>query len=138
MLAVAEFIVAPDIEVAAIAELNAHLPFFGGPSTVVSTSVISPLPDRFIRVLVTGGTQRDMVTDAPTITVECWTKREGDSERLAAWSRAILEAAGRNGLMGGVVCYAVATLSRPQNLPHPTITDRFRYTFTVSADLRMI
>ena len=137
MRAVAEFIVAPDAELVVLNELNAELPALFGAPVSVSTSLPSDRPAAFVRVLVVGGSESSMVVDNPTIAVECWATREGDAARLAATASAVLSAAGRAGVMGGVTCYNVATLARPQNLPHPDITDRKRFSFTVSADLRM-
>lgn len=133
----AEFIVAADAESAAIAQIEA------GPATwftgVTAGTKIpgEPKPAKFIRVLVTGGTERDMVTDKPTITVECYAVREKDAQDLAANARAVLTTAGVVGSMGGVPCYGVNVFARPQNLPNPQVPSHHRYQFTISADLRM-
>jgi hypothetical protein len=101
-----------------------------------STSIPSPRPSEFIRIIVVGGTDRDLVTDSPTVAVEFFATREIRAERGAAFARAVLERAARAGSIGGVTCYSVSTFGRPVNLPMESVPDRFRYTFTSSADLR--
>ncbi|HRN30125.1 MAG TPA: hypothetical protein PK890_10570, partial [Terrimesophilobacter sp.] len=83
-------------------------------------------PAEFIRIIVTDGVERDLVTDLPQVTVECFAKKESRASRLADVSRAILVAAGRAGSLGGVTCYGVDIVARPQNLPSATVTGRTR------------
>lgn len=130
-----EVIVEEDAELAAIDELKAALPGVGIPSPQAATSMLGV--DEFFRVLVVGGTQRNLVTDSPTLVVEAYAKRELRAQRMATLGHAVLLAAARNGSMGSATCYDVTTLGRPQNLPNPAKPGWFRYQFTISADLRM-
>lgn len=131
-----EVIVGADPELAAITELDAGLPGVGQSVVDVSGSVPNPVPSKFIRVVAAGGTQRDLVTDSPTLIVEAFAVRKVDAVRLALDAKAVLVAAGRAGVMGGVTCYRVRVISLPQNLPLPSLPGHHRYTFMVSADLR--
>lgn len=137
MLAVAELLVAADVEAAFIAELNAALPPVGF-DVRTATKIPYSRPNEFVRVVVVGGTDRDLVTDSPTVAVEFFAVKEIRAERGAAYARAVLERAARSGSVGGFTCYSVSTLGRPVNLPIESVPDRFRYTFTCSADLRKI
>lgn len=132
----AEFIVFPDVEIAVVAELMAKLPTLGEDDMTVSPRMPKTRPAKFVRVVVTGGSERDMLTDSPLVTVEAFASLEGEAERLAARCRAIISASPRAGSLGGVTCYGVRIAGRPVNLPMETVPDRFRYTFTFSADLR--
>jgi hypothetical protein len=130
-------LVAEDAEKAALTALTSRLPEAGEPTTIpASTSIPKPTPSEFFRIIVTGGGDRDLVTDQPTITVEAYSRGEVRAERLAAKARAIFEACARDGDMGGVPCYRVALFGRPQNLPNPQVPGWYRYTFSISADLR--
>ncbi|WP_066041905.1 hypothetical protein [Herbiconiux solani] len=132
-----EIIVAEDAELAAVTELKQRLPDTGEVNPIVATSIPATQPPEFFRVIVTGGTDRDLVTDNPSITVEAYALREARAERMAARAHAVLLAAARAGSMGGVPCYQAQSFARPGNLPNPLVPDRRRYTFTISADLRM-
>jgi hypothetical protein len=134
---VSELLVAEDAEKAALAALKTRLPDAGEATAIpASTSIPKTAPSEFFRVIVTGGGDRDMVTDQPTITVEAYARGEVRAERLAAKARAIFEACARDGDMGGVPCYRVDLFGRPQNLPNPQVPGWYRYTFSISADLR--
>lgn len=135
MPVVPELLVAEDVEAAFIRELGGALPTHGF-AAAAGTKIPDPMPTEFSRVVVSGGVDRDLVTDRPSVTVEYFAVKEVRAERGAAYARAVLEAAGRVGVLGGVTCYGVSTFGRPVNLPHPLVPDRFRYQFTVSADLR--
>ena len=136
MLVVAELIRFADAEVAVFSELNGSLAAAGESGVTAGTIIPKPRPPKFIRIIVTGGTERDFLTDSPVIVVECFATLESHAANLAATARAILSRAGRNGILGGVTCYGVTSVGRPVNLPMESVPDRFRYTFTISADLR--
>lgn len=125
-----------DAEEAIYTELNTYLPSAGETGVNASTKIPKIRPPKFIRVIVTGGDERDFLTDSPTVVIECFALLESQAADLAAVARAILSRAGRNGSMGAVTCYGVRVAGRPVNLPMETVPDRFRYTFTISADLR--
>ncbi|WP_425836952.1 hypothetical protein [Microbacterium sp. PA5] len=131
----AELLVPADSEVALVDELNSRMPdIFDG--LHAGTRIPNPQPAEFIRVTVTGGTERDLVTDTPTLFIEGFATSETRAERITAHAVAALQSAGRTGTLGGITCYGVRVLSLPANLPLPTVPDRFRYRATVSADLR--
>lgn len=131
----AELLVAADAEKALVDELAAELPTFDFTESV-GTRIPQDWPDEFVRVIATGGIERDLVTDQPSLTVEYFAVKEGRAERGAAYALGVLQAAGRAGVMGGVTCYGVTAFGLPVNLPHPQVPDRYRYQFTVSVDLR--
>lgn len=89
-------------------------------------------PDEFVRLMVTGGAQRDIVVDSPLITVEAWAQRESRAVAIASLCRAIIHGIDT---IQGVQFHRIESMSRPQNLPDPT-TDQIRYTATYSIDYR--
>lgn len=129
-MTVAELLIPADDEDAIVQELNARMEVHSG------TRVPNPLPEEFGRVVSVGGAARDLVTDSPTLTLEGFATSEGRARRICAEMIAHLQAAGRAGTVGGVPCYGVRAVSLPANLPMPSVPTRFRYTATVSADLR--
>lgn len=135
--AVVELLVGADVEVAVVRELSSVFEARGVLAHVGTRIPVSdPKPPAFVRVLAVGGASRDLVTDSPSVAVECFAVDEGDAERLAARARAVLEAAGRSGLMGAEVCYLAQSWSLPQNLPKLSVPTHHRFTFTMSMDLR--
>lgn len=139
----AELLVTPDSEVAVLNELSAVLPLKGWLGLTMAAGLVgtkipaaTTKPEAFVRVLALGGLGRDLVADTPTLVVEGWHKSEGKARDLCALSVAIVEAAGRAGVLGGVTCYGVEVAGLPGNLPHPGVPDRFRFTATLSVALR--
>jgi hypothetical protein len=133
-----ETILAADAEAAAIAELVQRIPELdGGKPARAATSIAKGSPDEYFRVICTGGFERSMLVDVPTLTVESYARGEKRAADRAALARGILTACERGGEMGGVTCYQVDLAARPQNLPNPQVPGWYRYTFTISADLRM-
>lgn len=126
----AELLIPSDDELAAVTELRARMP------VEIGTKVPRPRPSEFGRVVSVGGTQRDLVTDSPTLTLEGFAETETRARRISAEMIAHLQAAGRAGRVGGIPCYGVRVASLPANLPLPSVPDRQRYTATVSIDLR--
>lgn len=125
-----ELLVPADDEVAAVDELNARSNVHHG------TRIPNPLLEEFGRVVSLGGAGRDLVTDSPTLALEGFATTETRARRICAEMIAHLQAAGRAGSMGGVPCYGVRADSLPANLPMPSVPNRFRFTATVTADLR--
>lgn len=125
-----ELLIPADDEVALVDELTARTGLHWG------TRIPNPLPSEFGRVVSTGGAARDLVTDSPTLTIEAFAESEGRARRICAEALAHLQAAARGGRVGDAVCYRVGVASLPANLPMPSVPGRFRYTATVSADLR--
>src|SRR5262245_57169489 len=126
-----EVIVFPDVEALVVNYLSAALPGYGW-DVHVGTKVPDPRPDEFVRVIVTGGTQRDLIVDQPTIALEAWAILEPRAADLAALCRGLLYAMD---VVDGVQFYHCDALSRPQNLPDPQ-SDQIRYTATYSLSYR--
>lgn len=126
----AELLIPADDEAAAVTELNARM------DVPVGTRIPNPLPQEFGRVVSTGGSGRDLVTDSATLALEGFATTEGRARRISAEMIAHLQAAGRAGSVGGVTCYGVTAVALPANLPMPSVPTRFRFTATVTADLR--
>lgn len=131
-----ETLVSADAEVAVKDELNLRMPELDYSGEWGTRVPREPKPDEFGRVLNTGGGQRDLVTDSPTIVVEAFATSETTAQRMCAFAVASLQSAGRAGSVGGIPCYGVSVLSLPANLPMPSMPDRFRFTATLSVDLR--
>ncbi|UGS26324.1 hypothetical protein K8F61_17110 [Microbacterium resistens] len=128
----AEVLIPADDEVAVVRELSARM------TAQIGTRVPSRRPAEFGRVVSAGGTARDLVTDSFTLALEGFATTETRARRLCAEMIAHLQAAGRAGSVGGVTCYGVRAPSLPANLPMPSVPDRFRFTATVSVDLRRV
>lgn len=129
----AEVLVPADDEAAVVDELTARLD-----GVHVGTQIPRPRLDEFVRVVSTGGAERDLVTDSPSLVLEGFATGEGRARQLCALAIAYAQAAGRAGSMGGVTCYGVTVAALPANLPMPSVPDRYRYTATVSVDLRRV
>ncbi|MGW5316722.1 hypothetical protein [Nocardia thailandica] len=87
-----ELIVFPDAEAVAVSWLQPQL-VARGIAIPVATKVPNPRPPRFVRVVRTGGAQRDLVTDRATLVFECWDSSDPGAAQLAAVVRALLGAA---------------------------------------------
>ncbi|WP_086991357.1 hypothetical protein [Agrococcus casei] len=126
----AELLIPTDDEAVAVAELNDRM------DVHIGTRVPNPLLEEFGRIVSTGGTSRDLVTDSATLALEGFATTEGRARRISAEMIAHLQAAGRAGSLGGVPCYGVRVVALPANLPMPSVPTRYRFTATVTADLR--
>lgn len=125
-----DVIVPADGELAVTDALNAR--YTGEASGVIP----DPVPEHFFRVLSAGGFDRDIVTTSQLVIVESWARDKDDAVKRAMGALGYLLADGRSGSLGGVVCYGVNVVSMPANLPMQSLPTHFRYTFTISADLR--
>lgn len=127
----ADLLVPEDDEVAVVGELTARM------SLHVGTRVPPrKVPGEFVRVVSLGGVERDLVSDSFSLAIEGFAESEGRARKLCALAVAHLQAAGRAGVLGGVVCYGVEAAGLPGNLPLPTLPTHFRYTATIVAHLR--
>ena len=131
-MTVTELLIPSDDEVALVTGLSARM------DVHVGTRIPNPRPEEFIRVVSAGGAERDLVSDSFTLTVEGFAATEGRARFLCASAIAHAQAAGREGRLGGVVCYGVGVASLPANLPMPSVPDRFRYSATITAALRKV
>lgn len=105
---------------------------------VLDVPVVSKIPaDRpgaFVRVRRTGGPLRNIVTDEPTITVDCWADDEGDAHDLAQLVRAHLHALPGQ-MLDDVPVYRVTEFAGPADLPDP-LSDQPRFTQTFAVAVR--
>jgi hypothetical protein len=132
----AEIITFPDAEGVAIAFYNVELAASVKFAAVrASTDIPNPRPTMFVRVMRTGGTRRDLITDTPQLVVEAWAAYSEDAQELAEFCRSRIHAASRAGVMGTTTVYELAEYSGPQSLPDP-VTDQVRYTATYAIDMR--
>ena len=133
----AELLVPVDAELAAKRELDASLVGTAFAGARVGTKIpAEPKPPHFIRVTAPGGAQRDLVTDEATLVLDAFCVDETEARDLAALAVAIMQRAGRTGVLGGATCFGVSVAGLPANLPNPAVPTHFRYTATVSAALR--
>lgn len=104
------------------------------PDAWVATKVPNPRWPLMVRVGRAGGTRRDLVTDRPMITVECWGETPVDAADLARLARAHVWAMPGQ-MIAGVWVRRCVEVSGPQSYPDPETTLP-RYQFTVQLDLR--
>lgn len=138
-----ELLVPADGVLAAIAALSVGYPAHGFPALseaqgTVGSKIprVSPRPASFVRVLGGGGPALDLAADEFTIILEGWATSEGLAERITAFGVAILQAAARDGFVGGIPSRRVRVGSLPAPLPDPTVTSHFRFTSTLAVVLR--
>lgn len=131
----AEVLVFPDAEAAVVAHLRTGLVAHGWVASV-GTKVPSDMPANMVRVIRTGGGRRDLVTESPQITVECWAPDSVKASGLARLTHALMHAAGGS-VAGGVWVRAVEEVGGVQSLPDPD-TNKPRYQFTVRWHVRPV
>ena len=118
-----------DVEQALIDELSSQF-------TIGTSIPEDPLPAAFLRVNSGGGFQRDLVTDRFIVTLDSFAKLETIARSNLVRAVALVQRAVLAGSLGGVPAYRLEVSGLPQNLPHPTVTDRARYIATLAPDLR--
>jgi len=127
----AEVLVSPDVEAAAVAYLRAGL---GVLADKVATKVPATMPNNMVKLSLTGGSRTDLVQDVAQLTVECWSVNDPTASLLARTSHAyMLAAAGVEA--GGVFVRKVETVGGVQYFPDPD-TNKPRYQFTVRWHVR--
>ncbi|MFB7843632.1 hypothetical protein [Microbacterium sp. NPDC056052] len=138
-----ELLIPTDGEVAALDELSTVLPAHGFPGVTRAAQTLgtkiptqTTKPAEFGRVMTVGGAGRDLVTDSPLLVLEGYAVKEQRARDMCALMLAAVERAARVGTLGTAVIYAARVVGLPANLPHPQVPDRFRFTATVSVDLR--
>lgn len=128
-----EVLVAPDVEGVVAGFLRSGLSDRGRAGTV-ATRVPEIMPARMVRVSLTGGSRRDVVTDRPQVTVECWESSSVEASATARLCEGLLfSAAGSS--VGGVWVRRVESVGGVQFFPDPD-TNSPRYQFTVRLDVR--
>ena len=132
----AELISFPDPESVVVSFLTARNVSGSFAGVKAFTEVPNPRPVEFVRVLLLGGYQGNLVTDVPRLAVEAWGNSKARAQALAAKCRQDIDAAARDGRMGSATLHRVNVVSRPQNLPDPA-TAQYRYTATYELSLRV-
>lgn len=128
-----EVVVHQDAEARAVTYLRARLPGMGVTATV-ATRVPSQRPPLMVRVSRTGGPARDVVTDQPQLTVECWGTDSVQAGNLARFCRALMHAWPRDDQHGRDVG-RVSEVGGLAAFPDP-LSDQPRYQFTVQVAMR--
>lgn len=128
-----EAILFPDAEAVAIEWLRQDLVDHGTPMVVADT-VPDPRKPAFVTVRRTGGPRRDLVTDMPSLTFDCWAEKASEASALANLVRALV-GAWRGRSADGTTVYRVDEFAGPSKLPDPA-SKQSRYTFTASVAMR--
>lgn len=103
-------------------------------TAVVVGAVPNPRPNKFVRVMRTGGPRINPVVDRPLITVEAWADDPDVAGQLARLSRGLIHAM-RGTVQGGVTCYRIDEAAGPADLPDPD-SAQSRVTFLVAIGMR--
>lgn len=98
----------------------------------------NPLPASFGRVIASGGVQQSLVHDRFTVTLEGFGETETAARNLCARMIGAAQASVLTGALGGFTCYGVQVLALPANDPLPTLPTRYRYSATITIDLRRV
>ncbi|MBW3663572.1 MAG: hypothetical protein KY469_10775 [Actinobacteria bacterium] len=123
----------PDIEAALVAWLPTVLAAHGIDQPV-TTRVPNPRPARFIRVVRTGGPQRNVVVDGAQVTFECWDDDAPAAAHTARIVRAVVAAARNVRTPSGELIYHTDEFSGPALLPD--VSGQPRYSWTVQLHTR--
>ena len=126
-----EVLVTPDAEAAAVTFLRSKL---GALADKVATKVPSTMPNKMVRVSLTGGTRVNVATDTAQLTVECWAPDEPTASNLARTAQAHMFSAAWT-TAGGVFVRRVDSVGGVQFFPDPDTT-KPRYQFTVRWAIR--
>ena len=127
----AEVLVTPDVEAAAVSFLRAGL---GSLTDKVATKVPATMPNRMVRVSLTGGTRLNVASDTAQLTVECWAGDEPTTSNLARTAQAHMFSAAWT-TAGGVFVRRVESVGGVQFFPDPD-TGKPRYQLTVRWHVR--
>ena len=128
-----EVIVFPDVEALVVEGLSDALTARGR-NAYVSTRTPNPRQPDMVRVSRTGGARRDLVTDQPMVTVECWGEDGPAASELARLCRALVWSWGGS-MVAGEWVRAVREVGGVVSFPDPD-TALPRYQFTVQLDTR--
>lgn len=112
----AEIIVFPDTTQLFCNYLRDELVARGYPALHVATFIPRARPNRFVRVLRTGGTRRNVVIDESQLTFEVWDSTEPGAHDLAQLARGLIVAT-RGTVLAGVPIYRVDDVTGPGALP---------------------
>lgn len=137
----AEIIEFPDAEDLFRRGINAAAPELFESEVTAFAKLPSKFPARLVLVTRTGGITRDMVTDAPMLSFDCYARSRGSADegealaiagRLRGWCAALE----RDGELLGVPVYEVTGVGGPFRNPDPRAPEYARFTFTITAALR--
>jgi hypothetical protein len=127
----AEILVSPDVEAAAVVFLRAGL---GALADRVATKVPATMPAKMVRVSLTGGSRQSVASDTAQLTVEGWAEDEPTASNLVRTAQAIMFSAAWT-TAGGVFVRRVDSVGGVQFFPDPD-TAKPRYQFTVRWHVR--
>lgn len=127
-------VIFPDTVAAVIRHLTDGLAA-RGQTVPVRDRVPNPRPVPLVMVRRLGGPRRDVVTDGPQITVECWAADNAAAHDLAQLCRGLVNDMPDHQTGNGVVVYRVDEMGGPAALPDP-LTDHPRYVFTTTLAVR--
>lgn len=105
------------------------------PDETIGQRVPNPRPDRFVTLRRVGGVRRSLVSDAATITYECWGASEDDAAQLAQDVRMWLLAMPGHIFDDDRPVYSVTEVAGPAHLPDPR-SAQARHVGTASVHLR--
>ena len=129
----AEVLVTPDVEAAAVVFLRSGL---GALANRVATQVPATMPDTMVRVSLTGGSRRDLVSDSVQLTVEVWSVDSPTASHVARRAQALM-LSGAGAEPAGLWVRRVETVGGVQFFPDPD-TNKPRYQFTVRWHVRPV
>ncbi|MDI3330131.1 MAG: hypothetical protein QJR09_05260 [Micrococcus sp.] len=137
----AELIEFPDAEDLFRLGINGAAPELLGPAVRAFVKMPPKLPERFVLVTRTGGAPRDLVTDVPMLSFDCYARTSGQPDesvavKMAGRLRAWVHALERAGELQGVPVYEVTGAGGPYRNPDPRAPQFARFTFTSTAALR--
>jgi hypothetical protein len=121
-----EILITPDVELAAVTFLRTGL---GALADKVATKVPATMPAKMVRVSLTGGSRRDVASDAAQLTVECWASDEPTASSLARSAQALMFSASGS-TVESLWVRRVDSVGGVQFFPDPD-TAKPRYQFTV-------
>lgn len=90
-----------------------------------------PLPDEFVEIAVTGGTE-GVVSQSPMVVFICWGESRSAAARLASRIKAHMASCRQ---LDGLPVYRIKTIGLPVFRPDPD-TNRPRYQFTLEIQVR--
>lgn len=116
-----------------VARAEAHAATVGA---TAAGRIPSPRPDTpFWRVRTVGGTQASLTHTAWTVVIESYAEFDSTAAEFANFAHGFIQAAGRDGWVGGIPCSGVEVFAVPQILPDP-LTEQPRYSATYAVSLR--
>lgn len=124
-----ELIVFADAESLTVQQLKVALT-----NAHISSDVPTPLPDPLVTIQRVGGAVQNLVTDAPVLIVQAWSKDKATAHDLCMLARAHIHAMPGT-TVNGTWVYKVTEVGGPGYFPDPD-TSTPRYQFTVQMRTR--